>query len=308
MALTCGVPPKSASSLARGGPLIGRAAECGELDSLLEALRRGESRSLVIRGEAGVGKTALLGYLTERAADCRIISVTAVQGEMELAFAALHQLCAPMLDELEVLPAPQREALGITFGLREGPVPDRFLVGLALLTVLAEAAEQRPLVCLVDDEQWLDRASAQVPADELTGLPQLVIEGLRAQDARAGVGPADAIAGAADRWRGGSGVLRTVDCAPWPYWDAGRARPRPPPLRRMAAPPAPSCRRPGSAAHSPRHARGDGDGGLRRARQARVAGGRGESTKARCQQPERTDGSGGPGRSASLRVPSSSTS
>jgi hypothetical protein len=118
----------------------------------------------VIRGEAGVGKTALLGHLTERAADCRVISVTAVQGEMELAFAALHQLCAPMLDELEVLPAPQREALGITFGLREGPVPDRFLVGLVVLTMLAEAAEQRPLVCLVDDGQWLDLASAQVLA------------------------------------------------------------------------------------------------------------------------------------------------
>jgi hypothetical protein len=98
------MPPKPASSRGRGRPLIGRAAECGELDSLLEALRRGESRSLVIRGEAGVGKTALLGYLTEQAADCRVISVTAVQWEMELAFAALHQLCAPVLDELDVLP------------------------------------------------------------------------------------------------------------------------------------------------------------------------------------------------------------
>jgi hypothetical protein len=160
----------------------------------------------VIRGEAGVGKTALLGYLTQRAADCRVISVTAVQSEMELAFAALHQLCAPMLDELELLPAPQRNALRITFGLHDGPVPDRFLVGLAVLSVLAEAAEDRPLVCVVDDTQWLDRASAQVltfvarrlgmesvglvfsarvPAGELTGLPQLVIEGLTGQDARA---------------------------------------------------------------------------------------------------------------------------
>jgi DNA-binding CsgD family transcriptional regulator len=160
----------------------------------------------VIRGEAGVGKTALLGYLTERAADCRVISVTAVQWEMELAFAALHQLCAPILDGLDVLPAPQREALGIIFGLHEGPVPDRFLVGLAVLSVLAEAAADRPLVCVVDDSQWLDRASAQVlafvahrlgmesvgfvfsarvPAGELTGLPQLVIEGLKRQDARA---------------------------------------------------------------------------------------------------------------------------
>jgi DNA-binding CsgD family transcriptional regulator len=202
------MPPKSAVSSSRGRAprLIGRDAECSELDSLLKALRRGESRSLVIRGEAGVGKTALLEHLTERAADCRVISVTAVQWEMELAFAALHQMCAPLLDELEVLPAPQRDALGITFGLHEGPVPDRFLVGLAVLSLLAEVAQERPLVCVVDDEQWLDRASAQVlafvarrlgmesvglvfsarvPTDELTGLPQLVIEGLKGQDARA---------------------------------------------------------------------------------------------------------------------------
>jgi hypothetical protein len=125
---------------------------------------------------------------------------------MELAFAALHQLCGPILNELDMLPGPQREALRITFGLREGTVPDRFLVGLAVLSVLAVAAEHRPLVCLVDDEQWLDRASAQVlafvarrlgmesvglvfaarvPTGELTGLPQLVIEGLTGQDARA---------------------------------------------------------------------------------------------------------------------------
>jgi DNA-binding CsgD family transcriptional regulator len=160
----------------------------------------------VIRSEAGVGKTALLEYLTQRAADCRVISVTAVQWEVELAFAALHQLCAPMLDGLEVLPTPQRKALRITLGLHEGPVPDRFLVGLAVLSLLAEAAEDRPLVCVVDDAQWLDRASAQVlafvarrlgmesvglvfsariPAEELTGLPQLVIEGLEGPDARA---------------------------------------------------------------------------------------------------------------------------
>jgi DNA-binding CsgD family transcriptional regulator len=160
----------------------------------------------VIRSEAGVGKTALLEYLTQRAADCRVISVTAVQWEVELAFAALHQLCAPMLDGLEVLPTPQRKALRITLGLHEGPVPDRFLVGLAVLSLLAEAAEDRPLVCMVDDAQWLDRASAQVlafvarrlgmesvglvfsariPAEELTGLPQLVIEGLEGPDARA---------------------------------------------------------------------------------------------------------------------------
>src|SRR5580693_6972556 len=197
------MPPRSRGRAAR---LIGRAAECRELDSLLEALRRGESRSLVIRGEAGVGKTALQEYLAGRAADGRVIGVTAVQSEVELAFAALHQLCAPILDELEGLPAPQREALRITFGLHGGPVPDRFLVGLAVLSLLAEAAEDRPLVCVVDDAQWLDQASAQVlafvarrlgmesvglvfsariPAEELAGLPQLVIEGLTGPDARA---------------------------------------------------------------------------------------------------------------------------
>jgi hypothetical protein len=197
------MPPRSRGRVAR---LIGRAAECRELDSFLEALRRGESRSLVIRGEAGVGKTALLEYLAERAADGRVIGVTAVQSEVELAFAALHQLCTPILDELEGLPAPQREALRITFGLHDGPVPDRFLVGLAVLSLLAEAAAGRPLVCVVDDAQWLDRASAQVlmfvarrlgmesvglvfaarvPAQEMAGLPQLVIEGLKGPDARA---------------------------------------------------------------------------------------------------------------------------
>ena len=160
----------------------------------------------MIRGEAGVGKTALLEYLTQQAADCRVISVTAVQWEVELAFAALHQLCAPILDGLEVLPTPQRKALRITLGLHDDPVPDRFLVGLAVLSLLAEAAEDRPLVCVVDDAQWLDRASVQVlafvarrlgmesvglvfsarvPAEELTGLPQLVIEGLTGPDARA---------------------------------------------------------------------------------------------------------------------------
>src|SRR6201997_2896030 len=160
------MPPRPTRSSSRGRArrLIGRAGECRELDALLEAVRRGESRSLVIRGGAGVGKTALLEYLTGRAADCRVIGVTGVQSEMELAFAALHQLCAPLLDRLEALPAPQREALQITFGLIPGPVPDRLLVGLAMLGLLSEAATERPLVCLVDDAQWLDRASAQILA------------------------------------------------------------------------------------------------------------------------------------------------
>jgi predicted ATPase len=144
--------------------LVDRDAERIELDSVLQVLRGGESGCLVIRGEAGVGKTALLEYLARRAADCRVISVTAVQWEAELAFAALQQLCAPVLDGLEGLPAPQRNALRITLGLDDGPVPDRFLVGLAVLSLLAGAAEDRPLVCVVDDAQWLDRASAQVLA------------------------------------------------------------------------------------------------------------------------------------------------
>src|SRR6201987_310085 len=156
--------PAHSSSRGRAARLIGRAAECRELDSFLEALRRGESRSLVIRGEAGVGKTALLEYLAGRAAEGRVIGVTAVQSEVELVFAALQQLCAPILDGLEGLPAPQREALRITFGLHDGQVPDRFLVGLAVLSLLAEAAADRPLVCVLDDAQWLDRASAQGPA------------------------------------------------------------------------------------------------------------------------------------------------
>ena len=141
------MPPESASPRGRARRLFGRDAECGELDSFLEALRRGESRSLVIRGEAGVGKTALLEYLAGRAADCRVISVTSVQSEMELAFAALHQLCRPILDELEGLPAPQRNALRITFGLHEGPVPDRFLVGLAVLSLLAEGPRHGSTGC-----------------------------------------------------------------------------------------------------------------------------------------------------------------
>src|SRR6201984_1420423 len=160
------MPPKPTHSASRGRAmrLVDRDVERRELDFLLRALRRGESGSLVIRGEAGVGKTALLEYLTLRAADCRVISVTAVQWEVELAFAALQQLCAPILDGLEVLPAPQPKELRITLGLHDDAVPDRFLVGLAVLSLLAEAAEDRPLVCMVDDAQWLDRASAQVLA------------------------------------------------------------------------------------------------------------------------------------------------
>jgi AAA ATPase-like protein len=173
---------------------------------LLEAAREGESRTLVLRGEAGSGKTALLDRLVERASGFRIAQATGVESEMELPYATLHQLCAPLLDGLGRLPPPQREALGSVFGLSAGGAPDRFAVGLATLGLLSDAADAEPLLCLVDDAQWCDRASAQVLAfvarrlaadpvalvfatrvevDELAGLPELAVEGLPADDARA---------------------------------------------------------------------------------------------------------------------------
>jgi predicted ATPase len=176
------------------------------LDRLVEAVRAGESRALVVHGEPGTGKTALLEYLAGRAPGCRVVRAAGVESELELAFAVLHQLCAPLLDCLEALPGPQRDALRTAFGLSAGPASDRFLVGIAVLGLLSEVAEERPLVCIVDDEQWLDRASAQVlafvarrlgkesvgvvfgarlPTDDLAGLPELVIGGLRHDDARA---------------------------------------------------------------------------------------------------------------------------
>jgi len=186
--------------------LIDRQAERGVLEGLLEAIRAGESRALVVSGEAGVGKTALLEYLSQQASGCRLARAAGVQSEMELPFAGLHQLCAPMLDNLPHLPRPQREALRTAFGISAGSAPDRFLVGLAVLSLLSDAAEQQPLVCVVDDEQWLDRASAhvlgfvarrlvaesvglifaaRVPSSELMGLPELAVEGLSESDARA---------------------------------------------------------------------------------------------------------------------------
>jgi hypothetical protein len=191
-----------------GVRLLGRRSERAALDGLVAAVRAGESRALVVRGDPGVGKSALLGYVAERATGCRVVHAVGVESEMELAFAGLHQLCAPLLDRLEPLPAPQRDALATAFGVRAGEAPDRFLVSLAVLSLLGDAAEERPLVCLVDDAQWLDRASAQVVAfvarrvlaesialvfasressddGELSGLPQLVVEGLGYDDARA---------------------------------------------------------------------------------------------------------------------------
>jgi hypothetical protein len=168
-------------------------------------VRAGEGRALVVRGEPGIGKTVLLDYLAGRATGCLVARAAGVQSEMELAFAGLHQLCAPMLDHAESLPVPQREALRTAFGLSAGRVPDRFLVGLAVVGLLSEAAGEHPLVCVVDDQQWLDHASAQalgfaarrlaadpvglvfaarVPGKDMAGLPELLVEGLADDYAR----------------------------------------------------------------------------------------------------------------------------
>jgi DNA-binding CsgD family transcriptional regulator/tetratricopeptide (TPR) repeat protein len=188
--------------------LRGRQSESEVLDRLLDAVRAGESRVLVVRGAPGVGKSALLEHLDGQASEFRAVRASGVQSEMELAFAGLQQLCAPMLDHLQRLPAPQRDALETAFGLRDGTAPDRFLVALAVLGLLSDVAEERPLLCLVDDAQWLDRESVQAfelvarrlfaesvalvfaarpTADEqtLTGLPALTLGGLRNSDARA---------------------------------------------------------------------------------------------------------------------------
>src|ERR1700753_2932849 len=137
--------------------LRGRKAEQAALNRLLAEVRAGRSQVLVVRGEAGAGKTALLDYLRQQATGFRVARAAGVESEMELAFAGLQQLCTPMLSELAGLPGPQRDALGTIFGLRTGPAPDRLLVGLAVLGLLSRAAEERPLVCVVDDTQWLDQ-------------------------------------------------------------------------------------------------------------------------------------------------------
>jgi hypothetical protein len=148
----------------RAAGLTGRDAERRTLDRLVEAVRAGESRALVVQGEPGVGKTALLEHLGGSAPGCRIERAAGVQSEMEPAFAGLHQLCWPMLDRLEAVPAPQRDALRTAFGMSPGPAADRFLVGLAVLCLLSAVAERQPLLCLVDDGQWLDTASRTVLA------------------------------------------------------------------------------------------------------------------------------------------------
>src|SRR4051812_32355524 len=141
--------------------LRGRQREREAVDRLLRAARGGDGGALVVHGEPGVGKTALLDYAVEAAPEFRVARTVGVEGEMELASAALQQLCSPFLEPIEHLPQPQRDALGVAFGLAAGPAPNPFVVGLAVLGLLSEAAEQRPLLCVVDDAQWLDRASAR---------------------------------------------------------------------------------------------------------------------------------------------------
>src|SRR5438445_187915 len=186
--------------------LRGRRAEREALDRVFAAVRTGRSQVLVLLGEPGIGKTALLEYAVDQAADFRIVRAAGVESEMELPYAALHQLCLPILDRLERLPRPQGDALATAFGLAGGGAPQRFLVGLAALSLLSDAGEERPLLCVVDDAHWLDRASAQTLAfvarrlgeesvallvavretgdHEFDGLPSLAVEGLPPSDAR----------------------------------------------------------------------------------------------------------------------------
>ncbi|HEY6747816.1 MAG TPA: MFS transporter [Mycobacteriales bacterium] len=198
--------------LEQDGPLpttlLGRRRETAVLDRLVADVEAGGSRVLILRGEPGVGKSALLRHLSDRVEGWRVASAAGVESEMELAYSALHQLCGPLVDGLERLPVPQRDALETVFGLRPGSAPDPFLVALATLSLVAEAAERRPVACVVDDAQWLDRASAQVLAfvarrllaervalvcaartgsgdDVLAGLPALPVGGLPDPDARA---------------------------------------------------------------------------------------------------------------------------
>ncbi|MGO9511410.1 MAG: AAA family ATPase, partial [Mycobacterium sp.] len=186
--------------------LIGRHSETGLLAEFIDDVRSGRSRVLVVRGESGMGKTALLEWVVEHAGGCHVLRAAGVQAEMELAYAGLHQLLAPALSRLDNLPSPQRDALQMAFGLRAGAAPDRFFIALAVLSLLADTAKERPLICLIDDEQWLDGTSAQalafvarrlgeasvglifgtrVSTEELTGLPELHLQGLASVDAHA---------------------------------------------------------------------------------------------------------------------------
>jgi DNA-binding CsgD family transcriptional regulator len=194
--------------------LRGRARECALLDALIAAVRRGESRSLVLRGEAGIGKTALLEYLVDSASDLTVARIGGEESEMELEFASLHQLCAPMVDRRGTLPRPQRHALEVAFGMSGGAAPDRFLLALAVLGLLSEIAVERPLLCIVDDAQWLDEASAVTLAfvarrlagepvgivfaarelgEKLRHIPVMHVPGLDSDDAQALLGSAVAV-------------------------------------------------------------------------------------------------------------------
>ena len=189
-------------------PFVGRRTERARLDHILAAAREGTSAAVVVLGEPGVGKSALLDYVMGNAAGCRVVRAAGVESEMELPFAALHMLCMPFLEGLERLPAPQRDALGSALGVSSGPPPDRFLVGVAVLSLLSDVADVQPLVCLVDDAHWLDRASAQVlgfvarrlaaesvvlvfavrasvQTSDLAGLPEVTLGPLPLVDARA---------------------------------------------------------------------------------------------------------------------------
>lgn len=189
-------------------PLLGRASEQRRIAELIDAARHGHSGAVVIRGEAGIGKTALLVDASAQCPDFRVTRITGAESEMELAYAAIQLLCAPLKDFFDRLPVPQRGALNVALGLGAGDPPDRLLVGLAVLTLLAEAARERPTLCLVDDAQWIDVASLQALAivarrahadsvamifaarddgadKELSGLPNLVLSGLHDRDAAA---------------------------------------------------------------------------------------------------------------------------
>ena len=186
---------------------LDRTSEREALDGVLADARGGQSAVLVMRGEAGIGKTALLRYAARQASGFRVAQVAGVEAEMELPFSGIHQLCAPVLDRLDALSQPQQNALNVALGLAPGDVPDRFLVGLAVLGLLSAAAEERPLLCLVEDAHWLDAASGlilgfvarRLLADSVAivaairepntrhdfdGLPELRLRGLAEQDAR----------------------------------------------------------------------------------------------------------------------------
>ena len=229
-----------AASLSFAAVLRGRGDQCAQLDGLLDRAREGHSGVLMLSGEAGVGKTALLEYAiaSASASALTVVRVAGIESEMELAFAALQQLCGPMLDRLERVPARQRDALETAFGLGPGAVPDRFLVGLAVMSLLSEVTQERPLLCVVDDAQWLDQASAQTlafvarrmlaepvvllfaarePSDPLAGLPELALAGLADADARELLSAVLPVV-----WTGGSPTRSSLRRGetPWRCWSS----------------------------------------------------------------------------------------